>query len=138
MSFEFWINGELSKIGHHFSIKVIWKLILSKNVNNKRYAPKLVLFIEKRLRKIRMIFDIENWLWKSNFGLCHLPLIQNSKFNHFLLVCWFLGKSLSNFVSPVWKLHNPYCHNNPDPAEYFQIKWGQACKMGFICPYWLK
>ena len=23
LSFEFWINGELSKIGHHFSIKVI-------------------------------------------------------------------------------------------------------------------
>ena len=39
------------------------------------------------------------------------PLIQNSKFNDFLWVCWFLGKNLSNFVSPVWKLHNPYCHN---------------------------
>ena len=42
-------------------------------------------------------------------------LIQNSKFNHFLWVCWFLGKNLSNFVPPVWKLHNPYCHNKePD------------------------
>ena len=39
-----------------------------------------------------------------------LPLIQNSKFNNFLWVCWFLGKNLSNFVPPVWKLHNPYCH----------------------------
>ena len=29
--------------------------------------------------------------------------MQNSK-------CWFLGKNLSNFVSPIWKLHNPYCH----------------------------
>ena len=38
------------------------------------------------------------------------PLIQNSKFNHFLWVCWFLCKTLSNFVSLVWKLHNPYCH----------------------------
>ena len=26
------------------------------------------------------------------------PFIQNSKFNNFL--CWFLGKNLSNFVSP--------------------------------------
>ena len=34
LNFEFWINGELSKIGHHFS--------------------------NKKLRKIRMIFDIEN------------------------------------------------------------------------------
>ena len=38
------------------------------------------------------------------------PLIQFSKFNKFLWVCWFLGKNLSNLVPPVWKLHNPYCH----------------------------
>ena len=48
LNFEFWINGELSKIGHHFSNKVIQKLTLSKNVNNKK------------MRKIQMIFDIEN------------------------------------------------------------------------------
>ena len=38
LNFEFWINGELSKIENHFSNKVI----LSKNVNNKEYAPKWV------------------------------------------------------------------------------------------------
>ena len=27
LNFEFWINGELSKIGHHFSNNVIQKLI---------------------------------------------------------------------------------------------------------------
>ena len=26
-------------------------------------------WIGKKLRKIQMIFDIENWLWKSNFGI---------------------------------------------------------------------
>ena len=31
-----------------------------KNVNNKKYAPKLVFFNEKKLRKIWMIFDVEN------------------------------------------------------------------------------
>ena len=35
---------------------------------------------------------------------------QFSKFNHFPWVCWFVGKNLSNFVPPAWKLHNPYCH----------------------------
>ena len=31
---------------------------------------------EKKLRKIPMIFDIENWLWKSNFGtFWHLPIV---------------------------------------------------------------
>ena len=58
LNFEFWINGELSKIGHHFSNKVIQKLILSKNVNNKKCAPKLVFF-NKKMRKIWMIFDKE-------------------------------------------------------------------------------
>ena len=32
------------------------------------------------------------------------------KFNNFLWVCWFLGKNLSKFVPPTWKLCNPYCH----------------------------
>ena len=66
------------------------------------------------MRNIRIIFDIENWLWKSNFGtFWHLPspLTQFSKSNNFLWVCWFLGKNLSNFVPSVWRLHNPYCHN---------------------------
>ena len=57
-NFVFWNNGELSKIGHHFSNKVIQKLILSKNVNNKKCTPKLVFFNEKN--KIWMLFDIEN------------------------------------------------------------------------------
>ena len=38
-------------------------------------------------------------------------LTQFSKFNHFLWVCWFIGKNLSNFLPPIWKLHNPNCHN---------------------------
>ena len=50
--FEFWELG------------VIQKLMLSKNVNNKKYAPKLVFFSEKKLRKSHMITDIQNWLWK--------------------------------------------------------------------------
>ena len=60
MNFENWCNGELSKIGHHFSNKGIEKLMISKNVNNKKCAPKLIFFNEKKLRKIRIIFDIEN------------------------------------------------------------------------------
>ena len=34
--------------------------MLSKNVDNKKCAPKLVFFNEKKIRKIPMIFDIEN------------------------------------------------------------------------------
>ena len=60
-----------------------------------------------------MIFDVENWLWKSNFGTFDTsPLHQFSKSNNSLLICWFLGKNVSNFVSPAWKLDNPYYHSN--------------------------
>ena len=34
--------------------------MLSKHVNNKKRAPKLVFFNEKKIEKIRMIFDVEN------------------------------------------------------------------------------
>ena len=54
-------------------------------VTNKKCAPKLVFFNEKKMRKILMIFDIENWLWNSNFGtFWHSPLVQFSKFNNFI------------------------------------------------------
>ena len=71
---------------------------------------------KKKLRKIQTIFGIENWLWKSRgWVILHFldtsPLTQFSKFDNFLWVCWFLGENLSNFVPPVWKLHNAYCHN---------------------------
>ena len=59
-------------------------------------------------------FDYINFQITLLLKLCPIfdssPLIQNSKFNSFLWVCWFLCKNLSNFVSPAWKLHDPYCH----------------------------
>ena len=89
-------------------------MILSKNVNNKKCAPKLIFFNEKKWERF-------GWFWYrkltlkvkglGDFALFDTsPLTQFSKFNNFLWVCWFSGKSLSNFVPPVWKLHNPYCH----------------------------
>ena len=44
----------------------------------------------------------------------HLPINPILKIQLFplpyLWVCWFLGKNLSNFVTPIWKPHDPYCH----------------------------
>ena len=57
LNFEFWINVELSKIRHHFSNKFILKMILSKNVNTKKCAPKLLFFNGKKLRKIEKDLD---------------------------------------------------------------------------------
>ena len=51
-----------SKIGHDFSNKVVQKLKLSINHFYKKCAHKQIFFNEKKFRKIRMIFDIENSL----------------------------------------------------------------------------
>ena len=40
------------------------------------------------------------------------PLLTFSKFNNFFWVCWFLAKSLFNFVSLHGKLHNRYYQNS--------------------------
>ena len=43
-------------------------MILWKNVNKKKCAPKSVFCNEKKIDKDSDDFYIENWLWKSNFG----------------------------------------------------------------------
>ena len=55
-----------------------------------------------------MIFEIENWLWKSNFVIDTTPI---HKIQQFTLDVLFLTKNLFNFVSLTWKLQNRYCHN---------------------------
>ena len=47
------------KLGMILPFEVVLKLKLPKNHFNKKCAPKLLLFNEK-IRKIWMIFDIEN------------------------------------------------------------------------------
>ena len=47
--------GRCQKLGVILENKVIQKLMLSKNVNNKKYAPKLVFFSEKKIEE-----DVEN------------------------------------------------------------------------------
>ena len=60
--------------------------------------------MKERMRKIRMTLRVKFWHFLTP------SLYQFSKFNDSIWVCWFLGKNLSNFVSPAWKLDNPYCH----------------------------
>ena len=81
--------------------------MLSKNVTNKKCAPKFVFFHENKFRKF---FDLKNWLWKSNFcTFWHLPFTPISKIQWFHLTT--VAKNLCNFVSLPWKLHNQYCHS---------------------------
>ena len=76
--------------------------MLSKNFNNKKCAPKLVLFNEKNEK------DYDDF-WPRELTL-KIKLQEFSKLNNFLWVNWFLGKNISNFVPFAWKLNNWYYH----------------------------
>ena len=51
MNFENWVNGVVSKNRRYFRNKRRSILMLSKNVNNKKRAPKLIFFNEKKIEK---------------------------------------------------------------------------------------
>ena len=51
MNVENWVNGEVLKIGHHFSKERDLKIDAIKNVNNKKCASKLIFFNEKKNEK---------------------------------------------------------------------------------------
>ena len=56
-----WING-CPKLGISLENRIISKFMVSKNVLLNSYFS-----IKKKWGRFPMIFDIENWLWKSNF-----------------------------------------------------------------------
>ena len=68
----------------------------------------LKVYFKPSRKKIFCIFTSSNFAWPApnsplkvlfNFS----PLHWFSKFNHFLGVCWFLGKIFANFVPPARK-----------------------------------
>ena len=82
---------------------------LPKNQHTQRKLLNFENWISGELSKIELHFRfIISFIQPSRVG--SLPLTQFLKFNNFLWVCWFLGKNLSNFVPPAWKLHHPYYH----------------------------
>ena len=51
LNFENWVNGEVSKTRRHFRNKSRSISKLSKNVNNKKCAPKLIFINETKIEK---------------------------------------------------------------------------------------
>ena len=75
--------------------------MLSKSANNKKCAPKLIFFNEKKMGEIPIIFDIDNWLRKSNFGtFWHLPINPIHKIQSFPLSL-LIFFNLSNLYIPL-------------------------------------
>ena len=77
-----------------------------------------------------MIFDIENWLWKSNFGtFWHLPTTPILKIQYFPLGMLIL----SIFVPPTWKLNNPYYHKSTHQKEKVLLRLAAAALHNAHC-----
>ena len=97
--FENWTNGQPQKLAKFRVFKVDYFFSCKKieKDSDNFWQRKLTLKV-KRLGDFAL-FDT-------------FPLTQFSKFDNFLWVRWFLGKNLPNFVPPVWKVHNPYCHSS--------------------------
>ena len=85
----------------------------------------MIFFNEKKIQKDFDDFWHRKLTLKVKFWphFDSLPLIQNTKFDNFLWLFWFSGKNLSNFVSPIRKLHNPYGHSLPQPRCQFWSRW---------------
>ena len=101
------------KLGTILENKVVQKLKFSKNDNNKKPSSKLIFFNEKKFRKIRMIFDIENWLWKSDLGTFWQPMWTSVKVkskNCFSFTDLFAKiKPLLTHVRKTQPLRSHYC-----------------------------
>ena len=79
------------KLGMILENKVVQKLKLEKNVFYKKWSPKLIFLNDFFFEKIQLIFDIENWLWKYNFGTFWRTIIHRRivlKLWLFAIDCW--------------------------------------------------
>ena len=92
--------------------KVVQKYMFSKNDNNKKTSSKLIFFNEKKIREIRIIFDIENWLWMSDLGTFWQPMWTSVKVkskNYF---------SFTDFFSKIKPLLTEVCKTPPLRSYY--------------------
>ena len=109
------------KLGLILVIKWFKNWSQQKNAFYKKSAPKLICFNEFFFRKIRMIFDLQNSLWKSKIGTfltnCHQMETQNLviSFDY----SWFLAKNLAYAKCRIMKFH--YRNSSISQEHYFSL-----------------
>ena len=104
LNFKNWCSGELSKIGHHFR-----KLMLSKNVYNRKSALKMKFFNEKNEKD-------SNDFWHSKLNL-------KVKFWHFLTPAHYINSQNSivsfgyvDFLAKISQILLPHFENSTTRA----------------------
>ena len=81
-------------------------------------------FYWKKIRKILMLFDVEYWLWKSNFGAPNYTNSQNSIISFGQPYVDFLTEIfLLNFAPLPWKIDSPHCILGPLDFQTFLRLW---------------
>ena len=128
LNFQDWCIGEVSKIRHNFrkwsDLKIdttyYQKMAITKNVLLNWYSS-----MKKKIRKISMIFHLESWLWKANFGtFWHLPttpIRKICKIQWFPLGMLILAKNL-NFVFLPWKHCHEWLSSYFDKRQVWRLK----------------
>ena len=93
-----------------FSMSKIIGIFLFFSVNNTSLFRSTSFIIEICWRHPLLNHTITKMM--PNFWqFATTPILQLNFFNNFPWICWFLGKNLSNFVSPDLKLYNQYYHS---------------------------
>ena len=103
-----WCSSKSSKSAKIWLSKWIFSVKNSSNLSKKKIHWRIS--IQEHIFcywnfLLTLIFEtlyFLNWCPIFDDSLLH----QFSKYNNFLLVYWFLGKNLSNFVCLSWKLNN--------------------------------
>ena len=88
----------------------------------------------KKMRKIRMVFDIENWLWKSYFCTFWQFAVNLAQIS---IIFFGYVDSLAKIfliLHPVWKLHNLYRHKQQQSAHLGRdlIQWNVTSKSSIL------
>ena len=72
----------------------------------KKWSPELMFLNDFFFEKNWLIFDLENWLWKYNFGTFWWTVLHWRIKKKILWVCWFLAKNLVSWDPPLKKFYN--------------------------------
>ena len=108
------------------------KIEVRKKVFYKKWSPKLIFLNDFFFEKILLIFDIENWLWKYNFGtFWQTDAPRTFKIQWFPLSMSILGQKAYILGPTIFEI--------PQPNWYYYVRYGeiQGCSLVFCkahCP----
>ena len=106
---EWWMVHQ--KLGMFLENKVVQKLKLEKKVFYKKWSPKLIFLNNFFFEKTPLIFDVENWLWKYNFGIFWRTIIERRiVLKQFPLSMSILGQKSCILGPTIFKIPQPNWH----------------------------